>query len=221
MTSLQITVSEKLYCKKPDETPLGKRIVARSIELMHELGYEQFTFRKVGTSLESSEASVYRYFQNKHQLLVYLINWYWGWLEIKMAQEFMLLNTPEDKLRRAIELLVFPMEKDDRVPHIDEHLLQQIVIAEYPKIYLTKEVDQENQEGFFLGYKRICDTLGQIAHQINPDYPYPHSLFTTVIEAAQSQQFFALHLPRLTDAHQGCEAIVDFLNNLVFNALHK
>ena len=168
----------------------------------------------------STESGVYRYFQNKHQLLTYLINWYWGWLEVKMAQEFMLLNSPQDKLKRAIELLVLPMEQDERIPHIDERVLQRVVVAEYPKIYLTKDVDHENKEGYFLGYKQICETLSQLALQINPNYPYPHSLFATIIEAAQSQQFFAEHLPRLSDSSGSKNEIVRFLTDMTLKSLH-
>lgn len=219
MNGLNITVSSKLYNKNPEETALGKKIISKSIELMDELGYEQTTFKKIGLGIESTEASVYRYFQNKHQLLAYLINWYWGWLEIKLAQEFMLLNDPEEKLRRAIELLVRPMEQDDRIPHINEETLQRIVVSEYPKIYLTKEVEAENKEGYFLGYNNICDTLSLIALQINPSYKYPHSLFATVIEAAQSQQFFAAHLPRLSDTKSGCQGIIGFLTDTTLKSI--
>jgi len=145
MNALNITVSDKLYLKNPDETELGRKILSKSIELLNTLGYEQFTFKKVGAAIESTEASIYRYFQNKHQLLAYLINWYWGWLEIKMANEFILLNTPEHKLEKAIELLVLPMEQDDRIPHINENQLQNIVVSEYPKIYL-KEINERREK---------------------------------------------------------------------------
>jgi len=221
MNALNISVSAKLYNKNPEETDLGKRILSKSIELMEEMGYEHVTFKKIGLAIESTEASVYRYFQNKHQLLAYLINWYWGWLEVKMAQEFMMLNSAEDKLKRAIELLVLPMDEDERIPHIDEGTLQRLVVAEYPKIYLTKEVDAENEEGYFLSYKRLCDTLSILALQINPDYKYPHSLFSTVISAAQSQQFFTEHLPRLSDAATGRGAIVEFLTEMTLNSIQK
>ena len=138
-----------------------------------------------------------------------------------MAQEFIALNSPEHKVRRAIELLVAPMSQDDRIPHIDEGTLQRIVVAEYPKIYLTKEVDNENEEGYFQGYNRICDILTVAALQINPKYKFPHSLFSTVISAAQSQQFFVEHLPRLSDARSGRTDIIDFLTELTLKTISK
>ena len=68
MNVLNISVSNKLYNKNPEETDLGKRILSKSIGLMAEMGYEHLTFKKIGIALESTESSVYRYFQNKHQL---------------------------------------------------------------------------------------------------------------------------------------------------------
>ena len=219
MNALNIKVSDKLYLKNPDETELGQRIVSKSILLMDELGYEDFTFKKVGHALASTEASVYRYFQNKHQLLAYMINWYWCWLEVRWSQDFILLNSPEEKIKRAIALLVLPMDQDERIPYIDEQILQRVVVSEYPKIYLTKSVDDENKEGYFLGYKRICETLSQLAVQINPTFQYPHSLFATVVEAAQSQQFFMEHLPRLTDAQDGRASIINFLTEMTLKTI--
>ena len=112
------------------------------------------------------------------------------------------------------------MDQDERIPHIDERALQRMVVAEYPKIYLTKDVDQENKEGYFLGYKQICETLSQLALQINPGNPYPHSLFATIIEAAQSQQFFAEHLHRLSDSSGSKEEIVHFLTDMTIKSLY-
>ncbi|MEY2962877.1 MAG: hypothetical protein RL754_138 [Bacteroidota bacterium] len=219
MNAQQIAISPKLFVKNPEETELGQRILSASIELMDELGYEGLTFKKIGAKMESPEASVYRYFQNKHQLLAYLINWYWGWLELKMAEEFLLLNCPKEKLEKAIDLLVLPMDEDPSIPHINEKKLQQIVVAEYPKIYLTKAVEQENKEGYFLGYKHICDTMSKLALQVNPDYAYPHSLFATIVEAAQSQQFFMKHLPRLTDIENNRTVVSTFLKELMFKTI--
>ena len=82
------------------------------------------------------------------------------------------------------------------------------------------KVDHENKEGYFLGYKHICETLSQLALQINPNYPYPHSLFATIIEAAQSQQFFAEHLPRLSDSSGSKNEIVRFLTDMTLKSLH-
>ncbi|MDH5608082.1 MAG: TetR/AcrR family transcriptional regulator, partial [Cyclobacteriaceae bacterium] len=41
--------------------------------MIAQIGFERFNFKKLSTTINSTEASVYRYFKNKHQLLDYLI----------------------------------------------------------------------------------------------------------------------------------------------------
>jgi len=73
------------------------------------------------------------------------------------------------------------------------------VLAEATKAYHTKEVDEENKKGFFLTYKSLAKRIAQIAQEINPDYPYPRALASTLLEMANNHIYFALHLPSLTD----------------------
>ena len=78
---LKFRMNEQLFLRNPEESDLGRRIVSASIKMIGELGFEAFTFKKLATQIETTEASVYRYFENKHRLLVYLVTWYWSWLE--------------------------------------------------------------------------------------------------------------------------------------------
>jgi AcrR family transcriptional regulator len=73
---IHIEVNPDLHLKNPDSSELGRRIVSISIEMIYELGFEAFTFRKLGEKIASPESSVYRYFENKHALLIYLVSWY-------------------------------------------------------------------------------------------------------------------------------------------------
>lgn len=196
---IKIQVHHRLFQKDPEGSELGKRILQNSILLIDEIGFEAFTFRKLAVKISSTEASIYRYFENKHKLLLYLVNWYWSWLELNMLLEFSKLNSPQAKLEKAIALFTKPIGKDHRISHIDEDVLNRILIAEYSKAYLTKDVDAENKEGFFLAYKSLCALIASLIEQINPDYRYPHSLASTAIEASIAQQFFTQHLPRLSD----------------------
>ena len=79
MNDLQINISiqPSFYCKDPESTELGRNIVRVGIELIDKLGYEAFTFKKLGAQIHSNESSIYRYFDSKHAFLVYLVNWYW------------------------------------------------------------------------------------------------------------------------------------------------
>ncbi|MFZ9029367.1 MAG: TetR/AcrR family transcriptional regulator, partial [Crocinitomicaceae bacterium] len=78
---VSISVNENVFLKDPTSTELGRKIVRASIDLIDELGFEDFTFKKLALAIGSTEASVYRYFENKHNLLAYLTMWYWGWME--------------------------------------------------------------------------------------------------------------------------------------------
>ena len=65
LQNLKISVHEKLYVKDPESSDLGKRIVENSIILIEQLGFEEFTFKKLGVHIGSNESSIYRYFENK------------------------------------------------------------------------------------------------------------------------------------------------------------
>ena len=81
LSNIIINVNEKLYVKNPETSELGKKIIEKSIILVDEIGFENFTFKKLGEQIGSNESSIYRYFESKHKLMLYLSSWYWGWIE--------------------------------------------------------------------------------------------------------------------------------------------
>jgi AcrR family transcriptional regulator len=70
---LSIRMDDKLYIKDPISSELGKKILRKSIELIDSVGMEGFTFKKVAMELGTTESSIYRYFENKHKILLYLM----------------------------------------------------------------------------------------------------------------------------------------------------
>lgn len=219
MQSIKIGINEKIYVKDPESSDLGKRIVEQSILMIDEMGFESFTFRKLGDRINSNESSIYRYFENKHKLLLYLTSWYWGWLEYKMVFATNSISEPHIKLKKAIEVLTQTVKEDISFSHVNEILLNKIVINEYSKSYLTKEVDQENKEGYFVIYKRLVNRLQEIIIAVDKDYPYPSSLASTVLEGSLHQYFLREHFPKLTD----CNASVtptQYFTDLVFRTLN-
>ena len=219
LSKVQIQVNEKIYLKNPESSDLGKRIITGSIEMINEIGFECFTFRKLGQRIKSTEASIYRYFESKHKLLLYLTAWYWGWMEYRLVFSLANIDSPVERLSRAITLLTEKVEEDSSFTHINEKKLFRIVIAESSKAYLTKDVDQENKEGVFIGYKQLVSRVSSIIKEITPGYKYPNMLVSTIIEGAHNQRFFAEHLPRLTDIIEGEDSISCFYKNLVLNAI--
>ncbi|PKV75790.1 TetR/AcrR family transcriptional regulator [Pontibacter ramchanderi] len=221
LANIKIKVEEKVYLKDPEASEKGRDIIKYGILLIDELGLEAFTFKKLAERINSTEATIYRYFDSKHMLLSYLISWYWNWLEYRLVFAINNIDSPEERLRIAIAILSGRIENDMDFEHIDETTLQRIVVAESAKAYLTKSVDANNKEGFFLSYKRLCKRIADIVHEINPDYKYPATLVSTVAESAHYQKFFALHLPSLTNINQDGSALEDFLTHMVFKSIEK
>lgn len=216
---ISIQVNRNVYIKDPESSDLGKRIVSGSIQLISENGFESFTFRKLAKEIGTTEASVYRYFESKHKLLLYLMAWYWNWMEYRLLFGIANINSPYEKLDRCLDMLIEKVEQDGNFEHINEVQLNQIVIAESSKAYLTKEVDEENKHDLFLGFKELVQFVSDIILEINPDYKYPHMLISNVIEGAHHQRFFAEHLPRLTNQVEGEDAIAEFFKNMVFQSI--
>ncbi len=219
---LRIDLNEKLYLRDPQATDLGRRLVAESVKLIDEIGFEQFTFRKLALRIESTEASLYRYFENKHRLLVYLVSWYWAWLGFQIR--FHTHNVPDaaERLRLILNILTRAHHDDPATTELDEAALYRIVVNEASKAYLTREVDEDNQSGLFREYKRLVADISGVVVEINPTYPYPHALVSTLLEAARKQLFFAQHLPSLTDTsfpETVDKGICAFLEHLAFGAL--
>ena len=190
--------------------------------MIDELGFEQFTFKKLAQAIGSTEASVYRYYDNKHKLLIYLIAWYWKWMEYQI--DYRTNNVPDarERLKLALQTVCRPVEEDPNFAHINEAVLHRIVVAESNKTYLTKRVDEDNKEGLFRGYKDLCKRIAQIVTEINSDYVYPYTLVSTVLEAAHLQPFFAEHLPSLTEIKKGSdvhEQTYAYLESLVFTVI--
>lgn len=221
LSRLNIRVNPNIYLKDPESSELGRKIVAGGIDMMDAIGFEAFTFRKLGGAIESTEASVYRYFESKHKMLLYLTSWYWSWTEYRLVFGMANIDSPHERLSRAIDLLTRPVTEDRSFTHIDEVKLHRIVIAESSKAYLIKSVDEENSHGVFAQYKRLVARVSDIILEITPGYKYPHMLISTVIEGAHHQRFFAEHLPRLTDVVAGEDAVSEFYKELVLKAISE
>ncbi|WP_046746137.1 TetR/AcrR family transcriptional regulator [Kordia zhangzhouensis] len=216
---VHIVISEELYTKNPESSELGKKIVSRSIEMIDELGFEAFTFKKLGKSIGSNESSIYRYFESKHMLLVYLLCWYWSWVEYKLVFATNNIQSKEEKLAAAINILTRKTDVDNSFSYINEIILNRIIIAESSKAYHTKDIDSENEKGYYSVYKRVVQRVSSMVTDINPDFEFPHMLISTVIEGAHQQRYFSKHLPSLTDVKEGKDTIVNFYTDLVFKVI--
>ena len=221
LKNIKIQVSEQLFQQDPDAKVLGKRIIQCSIDLIDEIGYEAFTFKKLGAKIGSPESTVYRYFKNKKQLLMYLTSWYWTWIECRLIFFTNNINSSHERLKRAVEIITQPVRQHSSYLHINEVKLNRIIISESFKAFLSKEVDEKNSKGYFQVYNRIIERISGMILDVSPGFEYSHTLVSTVMEGAHFQNFFSNHIPILTDVGKDDKKLVNFFTNLVFSMLNN
>lgn len=200
LNQLNISINERIYSKDPASSELGQRILRESLVMIEEMGIEHFNFKKLAQKLNTTETSIYRYFENKHKLLIYHVSWFWTSLDYRLVFSINNLHDPTLKLEKALALLVNPVKGFEKVQHVEMSKLYEIVINESYKVFLTKEVDLDNREGFFKAFKSFCGRISQIIQEINPNYAYPKSLVSSIVEGILLQKYFASHLPTLSDS---------------------
>ncbi|MDA0714581.1 MAG: helix-turn-helix domain containing protein [Bacteroidetes bacterium] len=219
LPSVAIQVNPSIYLKDPQSSDLGLKIIKGGIDLMETIGFEAFTFKKLGQEIVSTEASIYRYFESKHKLLLYLSSWYWAWMEYRLMFALANVDCAQERLKRSIRLISQEVKEDGNFQHVNEVNLHKVVVSESSKAYYNKEVDEDNEAGLYGAYKQLVSCVSDIILEIDPNYKYPHMLVSTVIEGAHNQKYFSEHLPRLTDILEGEDAITEFYLSMVLKAL--
>jgi hypothetical protein len=81
---------------------------------------------------------------------MYLSSWYWSWIEYKLVFTTANIANANEKLEKAITIVTEKITDDINTEHINEAILNKIIISEFNKAIYTKEVDEDNKEGCFL-----------------------------------------------------------------------
>ncbi|MEZ5004156.1 MAG: TetR/AcrR family transcriptional regulator [Chitinophagales bacterium] len=213
--AIKFNLNEGLYLKEPQDSKLGRSIIQYSINLIDEFGFEAFTFKKLAQEINSTEASIYRYFENKHLLLLYLVNWYWEWVTYLININTLNIDDPHKNLKIIIHCFVFAAKENPNVDYVNESKLHSIAQSEGIKAYHTKNVDQENSKGFFSSYKNMINAISKVISEVNPDFKYPYALATNLFKMSNNSIYFAKHLPSLTEIsidHEAEEEVENMLN---------
>ena len=134
---LRIDVNEGLYLRDPQSTDLGKNIIRYAIICIDELGFEAFTFKKLALKMDSNETSIYRYFENKHLLLLYLVAWYWNWVAYLIEINTKNIENPVKRLKIIIDTFVDATKENPSIDFVNEQALHRIIISEGAKSYHT------------------------------------------------------------------------------------
>jgi AcrR family transcriptional regulator len=200
--SIHIHLSPNLFIRNPQYTKLGRKIIYDSILLIDELGFEAFTFKKLALRIGSTEASIYRYFQNKHLLLTYLVSWHWEWVDYLIGINKSNIRNPKKRLLSVIQTLVSSMHDQAEIEFVDQGALCRIVIAEGTKALHTKAVDLENEQGCFYSYKKLLHHIADSIKEYNTEFPYPQTLANNLLDMAYNQLFFAQHFRSLAEFNE-------------------
>ncbi|MCO4779669.1 MAG: TetR/AcrR family transcriptional regulator [Flavobacteriaceae bacterium] len=219
LSTFKITIPEGVFIKDPETSVLGKNIITQGMELIHEMGFDGFTFKKLGTHIGSNESSIYRYFENKHKFLLYLSSWYWAWVEYNLVMETHSITDPKEKIIQAVTVLTRKVDNDSSNTPINLVLIHKIMISEFSKSFLTKSVDQENEQGLFVVYKRVHSRLQGFIKVANPSYNFSASLANTILAGVLQQYYYKDHFPSLTDCSDINEPC-NYYINLIYKTLY-
>lgn len=218
LSSIKIQVNSAIYLKDPETTELGRNILKESIILIDELGFDHFTFKKLGEKIGSNESSIYRYFENKHKLLMYLSTWYWSWIEYRLVFSTSNISNSKQQLMTAISVVTEKIEDDESTSYINESILNRIIITEFTKTFLTKQVDDEIRDGFFMVYNRVINRIIKMLHVLVPEYPFAKSFVSDMVEGSLHQHFLSSHLKTITDCNENVsptDYYIDLTNRLL------
>jgi hypothetical protein len=133
------------------------------------------------------------------------------------------MKEPLKKMEKILEIITHDYEINN-VEDYNLAKLHTIVISESSKSYLVKEVDEINKEMVFSPLKSLCAFIGEIIAEARPDFPYPKSFASTLLETAHDQQFFSEHLPKLTDNQERKDHknyVLNYLKYITFNLINN
>jgi len=205
MPQIHITVDihESIYLRDPLQTSLGRSMIREAIILFDEIGYENLNFKKLAARMNSSEASLYRYFENKYKLLTYLVSWYWDFMHFMLLMDIRNITDSRKKLNTAINTLVNALVSTATPDYINQSKLHAVVVENASKVYHTKDVEKLSKEGYYQNYSKLISTLSGLILEIDCNFRYPNTLATNIIEQSLTNEYYLEHLPNLSDKPHG------------------
>lgn len=211
----RLKLDKALYIKDPEETILGKEIVSKSIELIYELGFEKFTLKKLANHINSNEPSIYRYFENKQQLLIYLLSWYWTWIEFNIDNNTRNIKDPRERIKIIIKILSNSLTYDAKFTHINEEKLGLIAIRSYQGLFINKD------KNIFSAFDSLCNKVSKVINELDSNYKLPKTIAISLIKIIQEQLFLKFNFPDMTELKDDNDnqILIDFSEKFVFSFL--
>jgi AcrR family transcriptional regulator len=168
--------------------------------MLGEGGFDAFTLKRLAHNLQTTESSVYRYFDNKHRLLVYHIKSYWEWLNEQVnIQCYNNKLHGRKALETTFEIMCFPQANNWPREGVSYDCMHKILTHQSVKAYFSSYVDLENKDGAHQALKALVHIMSGWLREEVPDFEFPKSLINTLLTSVMMQPFYAEHLPSLTE----------------------
>lgn len=197
---MSISVSPNTYLRNPEDTELGRKIIKHGIELMSETGYQCFNFKNLAQYMKSTEASVYRYFENKFMLLMYLTSWYWEYLDLQIMLNTRNVDDASRKLKLAVRTIVSGSDNNGFIhDYVDISKLHNIVVEQATKVTHTRKVGECDKAGLFANYKTLISNISDIILECDPEFKYPSALASNILRMAMDHKYYAENICSLTE----------------------
>lgn len=211
---VELSLPNGLFVKDPQSSELGKTLIYKAAQMIGDTGIEAFTLLKLAKNIGCTEATVYRYFTGKQQLLYYLMNLYWGYVLFGIEYHIKGEHSDNKRLNKAIDLLLCPNIDDFSSPGTGE-LLSAVAISEGIRIHLRPEVSKEIEEGKLKYYVSLVELFEELIQKAHPAYSYSRSLAGTLIDASLQQIFYQIHNTPLTDKTCISKGPLGFIRSLL------
>ncbi|MBT8231279.1 MAG: TetR/AcrR family transcriptional regulator [Saprospiraceae bacterium] len=197
--AISITVCPDTYHRNPLDTELGRNIIRHSIDLLSEKGFQCFNFKMLASSMKSTEASVYRYFENKQMLLVYLTSWYWEYLDYLIMIHTTNIEDPKKRLRIAIKTIVDGASHESQLDYINLKKLHKIIVEQSSKVIKSKKIENCKKQNLFSNFENLNDNLAKMIISCDSNFKYPSTLATNMLKMAIDHTYYAEHLCSVTE----------------------
>ncbi|MGE0568274.1 MAG: TetR/AcrR family transcriptional regulator [Bacteroidia bacterium] len=192
-------INSNLFVKNPSDTELGRKIVGKGLQLVHKLGIENFNFKKLAENINTTEASVYRYFKDKHQFVLYLNAWYWRYILFLVEFELKSEQKPIDKLNTVLSILYNKQKFKFKSEILDILLLRELMLSESVRLIYTQNIESINKQNLLSDQIKYLEIVKDIIKNINPKIKFPLAIATTMVESIQIQHHLISHGLPLTD----------------------
>lgn len=210
---MELAIPQALYLKNPKESRTGNAIIEHAARMIASEGIEHLTFKKLAASCGCTEATVYRYFENKHKLLLYILNIFWIWQEYRMVLNTQNITDPYEKLQHALSVIANPQIPVD-LGDFGKHILQ-TAIHEGVKIHLSRELADEINNGSLAAYHRLVQRLEDLISSYHSRYAFSAALAVTIIDNALQQLFFIRYFAGMSGKIKTTEMLEIYLNSLI------